>query len=121
MPVLLLLLPMFFSPPTRNSSSSNLCSPERFSDLVLLLLPLFYFFGFGFSREAFGSGTSSFISGSSLHRHLRSSSSMELKFHVAKTSPCQQSELKSLKLNFFPRLEFQRLEMLFSSILSDSC
>ena len=119
MPVLLLLLPLFFSPPTHNSSSSDLCSLERFSDLVLLL-PMFYFFGFGFSREAFGFGTSSFISGSSLHRHLRSSSSMELEFHVAKTSPCQQSELKSLKLNFFPKFEFQRLEMLFSSILSNS-
>ena len=66
MPVLLLLLHMFFSPPTCDSSSSDLHSPKRFLNLVLLLLlPLFWFFGSAFSREVFKSGASSFISGSS--------------------------------------------------------
>ena len=66
-PTLVLLLSLFFSPPARDSSS-NPRSPKRFSDLVLL--PLFHFFGFVFSKEVFGSSTS-FISSSS-------SSSMEL-------------------------------------------
>ena len=67
-PTLVLLLSLFFSPPTRDSSSDPR-SPKRFSNLVLLL-PLFHFFEFVFSKEVFGSSTS-FISSSS-------SSSMEL-------------------------------------------
>ena len=122
-PTPVLLLFSLFSPPTRDSSSfpillssipcfffffpystsSDLRSPQRSSDLVLF--PSFLVL--------------------QLHRHLRSSSveleSLRLKFHVTKTSPCQQSKLKSLWLNFFAELEPLRLEMLISSILSNSC
>ena len=61
----LLLLPLSYSPPTHDSSSLDLRSPQRFSNLVLLLLPLFYFFESVFSKKAFRSSTSSLISGSS--------------------------------------------------------
>ena len=95
-PVLLSSIPcfFFFFP---YSTSSDLRSPKSSSDLILL--PLFLVLH--------------------LHRHLRSCSSMELeswrlKFHLTKTSPCQQSKLKSLWLNFFAELKPQRLEMLFS-------
>ena len=103
-PVLLSSIPCFFF--FLYSTSSDLRSPERSSDLVLL--PSFL------------------VLHLHLHRHLRSFSSMELKslrlkFHVTKTSSCQQSKLESLWLNFFAELEPQRLEMLFSSILSNSC
>ena len=101
-PVLLSSIPCFFF--FLYSTSSDLRSPERSSDLVLL--PSFLVLH--------------------LHHHLRSFCSMELKslrlkFHVTKTSSCQQSKLESLWLNFFAELEPQRLEMLFSSILSNSC
>ena len=61
-----------------------------------------------------------------LHRHLHCSASLELEslrleFHLAKTYPCQQSELKFLRLNFSAELELHRLKMLFSSFLSNSC
>ena len=46
---------------------------------------------------------------------------LRLEFHVAKKSPCQQSKLEALRLDFFIELEPQRLEMLLSSILSNSC
>ena len=103
-PVLLSSIPCFFFFFFPNSTSSDLRSPKRSSDLILL--PSFLVLH--------------------LHHHLRWFSSMELeslrlKFHLTKTSPCQQSKLESLWLNFFAELKPQRLEMLFSSILSNSC
>ncbi|KAF3943364.1 hypothetical protein CMV_030072 [Castanea mollissima] len=49
--LVLLLLPLFFSPLARDSYSSDRRSLERFLDLILLLLPLFCFFGYVFSRQ----------------------------------------------------------------------
>ena len=78
------------------STSSDLCSPKRSLDLVLPSFLVHHLLLWNSS--------------------LKDSSSM-----WPKTSPCQQSELESLRLNFFAELEPQRLEMLFSSILSNSC
>ena len=78
------------------STSSDLCSPKRSLDLVLPSFLVHHLLLWNSS--------------------LKDSSSM-----WPKTSPCQQSELEYLRLNFFAELEPQRLEMLFSSILSNSC
>ena len=120
-----LLLSLFFSPPARASSSFP---------VLLSSIPCFFFFFFPYSTSLdlrSPKRSSNLILLPSflvlhLHRHLRCCSSMELEslrlqFHLTKTSPCQQSKLESLWLNFFAELKPQRLEMLFSSILSNSC
>ena len=107
---LLLLLPLFFSPPSHASSSSSIlllrtCILQSGLQIWYFFLH-FWFFIFIVIFVLF---------------LLWNSKSLRLKFHVTKTSPCQQSKLESLWLNFFAELEPQRLEMLFSSILSSSC
>ena len=120
-PTPILLLFFLFSPPARASSSFP---------VLLSSIPCFFFFFFPYSTSLdlrSPKRSSNLILLPSflvlhLHRHLRCCSSMELeslrlKFHLTKTSPCQQSKLESLWLNFFSELKPQRLEMLFSSIL----
>ena len=59
---------------------------------MLLLLPLFYFFGPAFSREVFRSGTSSFISGSSSSSSSSSSFYFFYGTRVFKTQvPCDKN------------------------------
>jgi len=119
--------PFFFSIFIGSSSAGSFL----FCAWVLCVLPWVSFF---FVFFLFSWGLFFFFLYGSLHLlfffNLRSSSFffrffflfyVRLEFHVAKTCPCQQLELETLRLNFFTELEPQRLEMLFSSVLFNAC